>query len=188
VNEDASGNESSTSAGVAIKEIELIIQTTNGDISFTEFYTNTTAMILEEGATESQEYYTLFGSTGSNNITGSTSDFDISSFDDIIVFNNIQIEGEIVGAELTITFLTTSGTGENETFFDYSAGFEEFAILTSSDATMLESANIGLLDSPSDIIYNVDAPSGTPEPYWLLLVIIPAISLWRKYNSEKTNT
>ena len=40
VNEDASGLEKASSQGVAIKEVELLIQTTAGDFSFTSFYTN----------------------------------------------------------------------------------------------------------------------------------------------------
>ena len=46
LNEDASGLEESTSQGVAIKEVELVLTTTEGTFSFTTFYTNTTAMIL----------------------------------------------------------------------------------------------------------------------------------------------
>ena len=182
LNENASGNESSTSSGIAIKEMEIIIKTNNGDISFSEFHTNTTAVIQEEGSAQAQEYHTLFGSSGSSSITGSTSNFDISAFDDIIVFENVNIlnEDEVIGAELRVTFLTTSGIGENETFFDYSGGFEEFAILTSSDAKTIESTNKGITDSPIAVTYNVDAPSGTPEPYWFLLLIIPVIILWRK--------
>ena len=89
LNEEASGNESSTSVGVAIKQMELILNTTNGDVSYTEFYTNTTAMIQEQGAAQAQEYYTLFGSSGSNQITSATSSFDISTFDDVIEFRGI---------------------------------------------------------------------------------------------------
>jgi hypothetical protein len=188
LNEDASGNESSTSAGVAIKEMELIIKTTEGDISFTEFYTNTTAMIQEAGSTQASEYYTLFGSAGGSDITGSTSSFDLSAFDDVIVLDNIQVSGEIIGAELRVTFLNTDKTGDNETFFDYSAGFEEFAILTSTDASLLDSANIGVADAPQTVSYSVDAPSGTPEPAWFLMAVMPAIFLWRKHYSGKTRS
>ena len=189
LNEDASGNESSTSAGVAIKEMELIIQTTNGDISYTEFFTNTTAMIQEQGATQAQEYYTLFGSAGSNQITSATSGFDISTFDDVIEFRQIQVSGEITGAQLRVTFLDTAATGDNETFFDYSAGFEEFAILSSTDAAALDAADIGLGDAaPANISYSVDSPSGTPEPSWFLLAVIPAIFLWRQKSRAKAIT
>jgi len=182
LNEAASGNESSTTAGVAIKEMELIISTTEGDFSYTEFYTNTTAMILEDGATTSQEYNTLFGSAGGSDITGSTSNFDLSTFDDVIILDDIQFEGEITGATLSVTFLDTSAAGENETFFDYSAGFEEFAILSSTDAAILDGANIGLGDAPTTISYSVDSPSGTPEPAWFFLALLPVIFLWRQRN------
>ena len=180
LNEAASGNESSITAGVAIKEMELIITTTEGDFSYTEFYTNTTAMIVEDGATTAQEYNTLFGSAGGSDITGSTSDFDLSTFDDVIILDNIQFEGEIIGATLNVTFLDTTSSGENETFFDYSAGFEQFAIISSTDAATLDGANIGLGDAPTTISYSVDSPSGTPEPAWFFLALLPIIFLWRQ--------
>ena len=190
LNEAASGNESSTSVGVAIKEMELIIQTTNGDISYTEFITNTSAMIQEQGAAEAQEYYTLFGNAGGNTITSATSGFDISTFDDVIEFRNIQVSGEITGAQLRVTFLDTAASGgENETFFDYSAGFEQFAILSSADATTLDAANIGLgADAPANISYSIDTPSGTPEPSWYFLAVIPAIFLWRQRSRATVST
>jgi len=181
LNEAASGNESSISAGVAIKEMELIITTTEGDFSFTEFYTNTTAMILEDGATTAQEYNTLFGSAGGSDITGSTSDFDLSTFDDVIILDDIQFDGEIIGATLSVTFLDTATTGDNETFFDYSAGFEEFAILSSTDASTLDGAAIGLGEAPSTISYSVDSPSGTPEPAWFFLAMLTILILWRQH-------
>jgi hypothetical protein len=189
LNEAASGNETSTSVGVAIKEMELILQTTNGDISYNEFFTNTSAMIQEQGAAQAQEYYTLFGNAGGNTITSSTSGFDISTFDDVIEFRSIQVSGEITGAQLRVTFLDTAATGgENETYFDYSAGFEQFAILTSTDATALEGANIGLGDAPANISYSVDTPSGTPEPSWFFLAVIPAIFLWRQRSRATIST
>lgn len=181
VNEDASGLESSLSSGVAIKEMELIIQTTEGDFSFTEFYTNTTAMIQEAGTTDAQEFHTLFGSTGSNELTSSTSGFDISSFDDVVEIQNIEFQGEIIGATLRVQFLDTASTGgDNEDFFDYSNGFEELAILSSPDATMLDSAAIGISDSPTVLAYDVSAPSGTPEPPLLLLLAVPGLILWHR--------
>lgn len=190
LNEDASGIETSTSAGVAIKEMELIITTTEGDFSYTEFYTNTSAMIQEAGTTGTQEYYTLFGGTGGSQITGSTSNFDLSAFDDVITISNIQFEGEITGVTLRVTFLDTAKTGgDNESFFDYSAGFEEFAILSSTDAALLDSANLGLgKAAPTTISYAVDSPSGTPEPSWFFLAVIPAIFLWRQRSRAKAKT
>jgi len=189
LNESASGNETSTSAGVAVRDMELLIRTNNGDFTFSEFNTNTTAMIQERGSSEAQEFYTLFGSAGSNQISGTSSGFDLTAFDDIIEIRNITITGEIIGAELSVTFLDTESFGENESFFDYSAGFEEFAILSSPDAKLLDSANIGLgEDAPLSVAYDLAAPSGTPEPAWFFLMIIPAIFLWRKHTSGKAKT
>jgi len=180
VNENAAGLETSLSSGVAIKEMELVIVTTAGDFSFTEFYTNTTAMIQEAGTTDAQEFHTLFGSTGSNELTSSSSGFDISSFDDVVEIQNIEFEGQILSAQLRVTFLDTAAVGDNEDFFDYSNGFEELAILSSPDATLLETAAIGISEAPTALAYDVSAPSGTPEPPILLLLLIPGLILWKR--------
>ena len=190
LNEDASGLEKSTSQGVAIKEMELIITTTEGTFSFTTFYTNTTAMILEEGATEAAEYNTLFGQSGSSQITSGTEGFDLSTFDDVIEIQGISYTGEIIDAQIRVTFLDTANkAGDNEEFFDYSAGFEDFAILSDADAQTLDNANIGLADAPTTITYTTStpnggevaaAPSGTPEPHWILLGAVPVLLLARK--------
>ena len=189
LNEDASGLEKSTSQGVAIKEVELVLTTTEGTFSFTTFYTNTTAMILEQGATESSEYHTLFGQTGSSQISSSTEGFDLASFDDVIEVRDISYTGDILDAQLNVTFLDTAKkAGDNESFFDYSAGFEDFAILSETDAQTLDNADIGIDDAPTTISYtatapsggDIAAPSGAPEPPWLLLGAIPALLLSRK--------
>jgi len=70
VNEAADGNESSTSAGIAIKQLELVLRTTAGTFSFSDFFTSTTAMIQEAGTSGAQVFYTVFGKTGSSQITG----------------------------------------------------------------------------------------------------------------------
>jgi len=190
LNEAADGLEKSTSQGVAIKQMELILQTTTGTFSFTTFYTNTTAMIREAGATQAAEYNTLFGQTGSSQLTSGSAGFDLSTFDDVIEIRDISFTGDIVGAQIKVKFLdTASKAGDNESFFDYSAGFEDMAILSAADAQLLDSANIGLADAPTTIAYTTStpsggviaaAPSGTPEPPWLLLGAVPAILLARK--------
>ena len=84
---------------------------------------------------------------------------------------------------------TASNAGDNEEFFDYSAGFEDFAILSEADAQTLDNANIGLAEAPTTVTYTAStpsggevaaAPSGTPEPHWILLGAVPAILLARK--------
>ena len=194
LNEDASGLEKSTSQGVAIKEVELVLTTTEGTFTFDTFYTNTTATILEQGATEAGEYNTLFGQTGSNEISSTTEGFDLSSFDDVIEIQNISYTGEIIDAQLNVTFLdTANNAGDNESFFDYSAGFEDFAILSTTDAQTLDNADIGIEEAPTTVTYtastpsggDIAAPSGTPEPPWMLLAAIPAL-LYSKRKRQAT--
>ncbi len=189
LNEAADGLESSTSQGVAIESVELLITTTEGTFSFTTFYTNTTALIIEQGATEATEYYTLFGSSGSNELTSSTGTFDLSQLDDVLEIQNISYTGEIIDAQLSIKLLdTATRSGDNEQFFDYTAGFEEFAIVLIEDATALDNADIGITDAPTTITYttstpsggDIAAPSGAPEPHWFLLGAIPALLLSRR--------
>jgi hypothetical protein len=162
--------------------MELLITTTDGQFSFTEFYTNTTAMIVEDGATQAQEYYTLFGSTGSNEINGSTTGFDIEQFDDVVEIRNIDFTGSILSVELRVSFVETSGSGQAETFFDYSDGFEEFAILDSSDAALLDSADIGVASTSSGLQFNyyadIDAAVAAPEPRLALYALIPIVLYW----------
>ena len=55
LNEVASGLEKSTSQGVAIKDVELVLTTTDGSCSVTTCYTNTTARSQEHGALDRRE-------------------------------------------------------------------------------------------------------------------------------------
>lgn len=164
INEASRRPESATSQGVAIQDIELLITTTEGTFSYSTFYTNTTAMITAEGAAQAEEFHTLFGQTGSSQLTSSTTDFDISTFDDVIEIQNISYTGEIIDAQLNVSFVDTADTGGiNEEFFDYSAGFEDVAILSAADAVALDTAEIGLADAPATIEFASSAPVGADD-------------------------
>ncbi len=178
LNESSKGLESGDSVGVAIKEINLEIQTTEGSYSFTDFYTNTTAAIVESGASAADDYYTLFGRNGSSQLTPGTVDF--GGADDVITINNVTIEGEIQSATLDVSFLDTNGSGANEEFFDYSAGFEDFALVSAGDGTAIDASGSGVSDSPGDISFTVAAPTGTPEPWWFFALLIPVISYLKR--------
>jgi len=162
INESASSPESARSQGVAIQDMRLLITTTAGDFSFGDFYTSTTAMIRARGSDVPQEFNTLFGQTGSNQLTSSTSGFNLSPYDDVITINNIAFTGEILSARLDVKFLETetrNSPGINEQFFNFSGGFEDFAILTKADASILEAAAIGQADAPGGLTFaNVDTP------------------------------
>lgn len=152
VNEDASGNESSKSLGIAIKEARLSIRTTEGDFTFKDFLTSTSAKMREAGSSNEREYATLFGQGGSSQITGSGK-LDISKFDDVLWFEDIEYKGRITSASLSISFLPTPNTKPtaNESFFDFSGGFEDFALFNVADAVLVEKANIGLAGAPSGV-------------------------------------
>ena len=189
LNEAADGLEKSTSQGVAIKDMELVLTTTEGTFSFTGYYTNTTAMIQETGTAEASEFNTLFGQTGSSQISSTVEGFDLSTFDDVIEIRDIDYTGEITGATINVSFLDTDKkAGDNEGFFDYSAGFEDFAILGEADAQALDNANVGFADAPTTVTYAstepsggaVAAPSGAPEPHWILLAALPLFLLGRR--------
>ncbi len=173
VNEDNSGNESSNSLGVAIKQVQLSISTTAGDFTFGDFHTSTTAMLRAAGGTTSAEYYTMFGQGGSSQLTGTTG-FNLSSYDDVLWLEKIMLTGTINRAELSITFLETpnSRASSAESFFDFSGGFEDFALLSAADAVLVEEADIGMAAAPSGVTYSTTesateaivaaAPTSTP--------------------------
>ncbi len=158
VNENASGNESNPSVGVAIKQAQLSIRTTAGDFTFKDFFTSTSAMLRESGSTTALEYSTLFGQGGSSQITG-TGSLDIAKFDDVMWFKNVAFNGSITSATLSITFLPTPNQNATaaESFFDFSGGFEEFALFNAADAALVEAGNIGMADAPSDIKYETQS-------------------------------
>jgi hypothetical protein len=161
VNENASGNETSTSMGVAISAATLTLRTTAGDFAFSDVFTNTSASLTSTSGT-TQDYYTLFGQSGSSNLTSSTTGFDLSRFDDLLELRNVSFTGEILSANLAISFVSTATrTGENESFFDFSGGFEDLALLNRVEAIQLEGANIGLEGAPSTITYETAPVSET---------------------------
>lgn len=156
INESAAGNESHKSVGVAIKQAQLSISTSAGDFTFTDFFTSTSAMLRESGSDSSREFSTLFGQGGSSQITGS-GNLDVSKFDDVMWFENIEFKGTITSAKLNITLLSTqdSKASSAESFFDFSGGFEDFALFNIADSVLIEEANIGMEAAPGDVKYTV---------------------------------
>lgn len=163
VNEDASGNESSKSVGVAIKDAQLKLTTTAGDFTFKDFLTSTTAVLRETGSSTPGTYYTMFGQGGSSQITGSST-FDISRYDDVMWFDNINFTGDILAATLSVKFLDTppskSSPNASEQFFDFSGGFEDFALFNVADSVLIENANLGVAAAPTGTTF-ATAPSVT---------------------------
>lgn len=194
VNENASGNESSTSMGIAIESLALVLTTTTGTFTFNDFYTSTTASLVAAGSTTAKNYYTAFGQSGSSNINGSTSTFNLSAFDDVIYLNVGVYSGTILSASLQVQFLQTAPTGSNNAFFDYSGGFEDLALLGAADANTLEAANIGTASAPSTVTFasqtlapvppTPTSPGGPAPPLPILAGLAGLLLLRRTFSSR----
>jgi len=156
VNEAASGTEKAATQGVAIDELLLTVSTDEGIFEYTNFSTKTKSSLAETGTENRQFYYTLIGRTGSNNITGSG--LNGTSFDATL---RIPVDIDLSSAQsirLQIAFLETNGDlGDPEAFYDYSAGFEDLALLIASDAEYLDTQAAGQDDAP--LVVLTDAPA-----------------------------
>lgn len=154
INENASGNESANSIGVALKGVMLTVTTTTGTYTFSNFSTSSSAMLQEAGSTESGAYYTLFGQIGSSQLTSASSGFDLGAYDDVLSLSGVAFSGDVLSAQMSVTLLNTgNSTDPNSTFFDFSGGFEDLALLSPVDALKLENANIGVSDAPAGVTF-----------------------------------
>ena len=83
----------------------------------------------------------------------------------MIEIQNIAYDGGTLRSSLSVTFLDTQGTGANESFFDYSSGFDKFATLSSSDAELLESESFGITEpTTTEVSLVMTTPLGSREP------------------------
>jgi LruC domain-containing protein len=168
INEASSGSEKSTSQGVAVEHLTLTVITNEDTFIFTDFSTKTQCSLAKINSENRQFYYTLLGRTGSNSITGSN--LDGTSFDDTLKIPvNIDLSSAL-SIHLDIQFLETNESlGDPEEFYDYSAGFEDLALLTSADVSFLDTQAAGreeaplvvLSDNPTEVSSNVYYPSST---------------------------
>jgi hypothetical protein len=148
VNEEASGNESARSVGVALSEVILTVVTTDGSFSFRNFGTSTTAAIKENGSPIAKRFYTLFGDIGSNEIAGKK-----VAGDDVMWINDVFFTGDVISATLYVFLVDTGKKPKtpNEQFFDYSNGYEELSILNATDAIKIEERRTGIDRAPCGV-------------------------------------
>jgi len=168
INEASSGSEKATSQGVAVEHLTLTVITDQDTYIFTDFSTKTKCSLAKINSENRQFYYTLLGRTGSNSITGSN--LDGTSFDDTLKIPvNIDLSTAL-SIHLDIQLLETNeDLGDPEEFCDYSAGFEDLALLTSSDVDFLDTQAAGredaplvvLSDNPTSVASTVYYPSST---------------------------
>lgn len=167
VNEAASGPEKSASQGVAIEYARVEVTTAAGIVKFEEFSTQTQSSVARVGQGTRSLWYTLIGDAGSRQITGnSTSDVNGSSFDATIRIPVSIDLSTATAARLVIKFLDTNERlGDPESFYDYSNGFEDVAIVTATDATYLDQLAPGREEAP--LVLPAPGPTnGTSRLYY----------------------
>lgn len=181
VNESSRAPESAMSQGVALKDVSLNLETSAGDFTFSNFFTNTSSMLTAAGSDVAEEFYTLFGRTGSAQINGGN-----LLMDDVFTVGDIAFEGTIQSAYLSIDFVDViEPGGSNEQFFDFSAGFEDLALIDATNADAIDSLEAGVSDAPYEISFAYTAPAGTPEPWWFLGLVFVGLHFMKIRSATK---
>lgn len=105
--------------------------------------------------------------------------------------NGVSFAGDILSASLAVTFLDTAKTrgDTNESFFDYSGGPEDFALLSAYAAQTIETASAGVTTASDTVVFTTDTStaatyvppptSGAPAPPLPVLLGLAALVLWR---------
>lgn len=147
VNESSSGTEKASTQGVAIEQATLTITFPTGEISTSNFTTQTKTVVARESSELREEFYTLIGRTGSNTITGSS--LHGTSMDATLTFPLAETLSGATAIHLAITFVATNiSLGDPEAFYDFSAGFEDLALLTMEDRNFLDNQAAGRNEAP----------------------------------------
>lgn len=165
INEAASGSEKATTQGVAVKQLVLDIGFDDGSQLLLDSlssagccFTETQALLAEVGSPDRQIYYTLLGESGSSRLTAANSVQEI--FDSTL---KIELDQSLfdpagrtaVRAELTVVLLETDELlGDPEAFYDFSAGFEDLAMLNAQDAAFIDNLAAGREEAPAVILTN----------------------------------
>ncbi|MBK8814186.1 MAG: hypothetical protein IPN42_01100 [Methylococcaceae bacterium] len=145
VNESSKGSENRDSQGIAVQSAWIDVRINNVLYQFANFTTQTRSSLAAVGSTNRQMYYTLLGEAGSSRITSNNkSDIYGSSFDGTLT---IPVNMDISKAtSIWIHFRllqTNTKLGDPESFYDFSGGFEDVAIVTKSDAAYLNILQAG---------------------------------------------
>ncbi|GAB3519531.1 LruC domain-containing protein [Photobacterium alginatilyticum] len=150
VNEAANGSEKASSQGVAIESAVLTVVVGGNSSSFSSFSTPTESMLAKVGSNERKLYYTLIGQTGSSLITpSSNSELNGSSYDALITMPVNMALDSATSVTLDITLLeTNTSLGDPEAFYDYTAGFEDLALVSAEDSTFLAGLAPGQSEAP----------------------------------------
>ena len=156
INEAASGTEKASTQAVTVKAVLLTIGFQDGSVkvydSTTGWFTETSTLVAEAPGSDRSTYYTLLGESGSSRITSNNVIQDV--FDSTLkleVIETLFSEGgnNAVSAVLQVVLLQTNeALGDPEAFYDFSAGFEDLALVTSLDAEFIDDYGAGREEAP----------------------------------------
>jgi len=171
INENASGSEKSTSQGVTLKSVKLVLTmdyTTQKE--FTDFSTETQAILIEDTGdpeTLPTTFFTLLGDVGSNRIT--TGNTTLDNFDSVLtVYNITEPLAGATAAVLEIELLVTDPSlGDPEAFYNFNNGFEDVAIVVQTDAEILNELAPGQDEAPTVILSNPPEDTSSVIVSWL---------------------
>lgn len=164
INEDASGTEKASSQGVSVQSITFTVTYNTGDVVVVQssiegkdIYSETQALLAQFPSSTRSPYYTLLGESGSSRITSGNVYQD--QFDSTIKVNYTDslstAERYATAAVLDIVLLRTNESlGDPEAFYDYSAGFEDLALVTFADAEFIDDYAAGRDEAPTVILTN----------------------------------
>lgn len=160
INEAASGTEKAETQAVSFKSIELVVMINGIETIFTNFSTETQAIVAEAPGTLRALHYTAIGNTGSNRITANN--IIQEKFDsNITIPVNIDLSN-VSSAMLYIVLLQTNvDLGDPEAFYDFSNGFEDLAIVNNDDKIYLNDTSPGRDSAPTVVLTN---PPLAPDP------------------------
>ncbi|MFY8117865.1 MAG: LruC domain-containing protein [Roseateles sp.] len=141
INEAANGTEKASSQGVSVADAWLDVTLADGSTRSYgragNFWTETQALVAPTGSTTRAPYYSLLGESGSSRITASNNIQAV--FDSTLKIRVPDSLSGAVAAVLRIRLLdTNTRLGDPEAFYDFTAGFEDLAILAPTDAQYLD--------------------------------------------------
>jgi len=158
INEAASGSEKASSQAVAIKSVRLTIGFRDGsqlvyDSADNCCFSETQALLAEAPDNARSLYYTLLGESGSSRITSNNTVQD--AFDSTLKIAVADALDTATSAKLYIVLLQTNDSlGDPEAFYDFSAGFEDLALLNAADTAFIDNYAAGREEAPTVILTN----------------------------------
>lgn len=165
INEDASGSEKSTSQGVSVQSIVFTVTYDDGQmvqlsssIVTQQIFTETQAYLAQFPGTSRKPYFTLLGESGSSRITANNVIQD--QYDSTIKVMYPQSIYSATGRKATsarldvVLLRTNESLGDPEAFYDYSAGFEDVALVTRADSDFIDDYEAGRDEAPTVVLTN----------------------------------